>query len=60
MQLLQIFCSCGNFHFLKFDQIGFTALIAAASKGHTSIVEKLLDHGAEVNVADPVILEVNV
>ena len=42
------------FHRFFLSKEGFTALIAASSAGHLDCVKLLLDHGAEVNTADPV------
>lgn len=36
-------------------QEGFTALIAASSAGHIECVKLLLDHGADIHLADPVL-----
>jgi hypothetical protein len=36
-------------------QEGYTPLIAASSAGKLECVQLLLDHGADVNIADPVI-----
>ena len=35
-------------------QLGRTALVAAALKGHTEIVKLLLEKGADVNIANTV------
>lgn len=35
-------------------QNGWTALFWAADQGHTSIIEQLLDRGAQVNLRDKV------
>jgi ankyrin repeat protein len=37
-----------------FVQEGYTPLIAAAGAGQLACVALLLDHGADVNIADPV------
>ncbi len=36
------------------NQEGFSALMVAANHGHHKAVRTLLQHGAEVNLADPV------
>ena len=36
------------------NQEGFSALAVAANHGHLEAVRALLQHGAEVNLADPV------
>lgn len=33
-------------------QFGWTALMFAASKGHASVVEMLLQHDAQINLTD--------
>ena len=50
--LLSIICS------LFYIQDGATALLTASENGHTSVVDILLRHGANPNLADHVSIEV--
>ena len=36
------------------EQVGWTALLSAADRGHTDIVQLLLDHGADIELCEDV------
>ena len=41
-------------HLLLFSQVGKTPLYVASEKGHTGIVELLLQHNADPNISEEV------
>ena len=48
---LKVNLSCGNLHLLSHVQDGASPLLVASEKGHTAVVDILIEAGADVHQA---------